>query len=1115
MLSLQRSEDALVNFQQNDMDIDTYFSQGADEGRVSAMMARNEVMLSQIIDGGTGNINSNGGGSSDIAQIPAAAGIIEKIILQNFMCHEFFELELGPRLNFIIGRNGSGKSAILTGISVGLGSNAKDTDRGKSLKNLIKRGKELAKITIVLANKGDISESFKRDIYGDTITVERLLRTDEKNTYTIRSETGKVVSHKKSDLDEITEYFDITVNNPLSFLSQGEAKTFLSSSTDKDKYRYFMKGLQYDIVLAEYKHSWNQLAKVDLEIIEKHKHLKALDKDEKQAQKEFSLFHRSKNLRQFQKFYSGKLLWFEIESRKQDVKRLEKAKIQAISRVANSQELIIQGKENAELLRPKILKLTTDQEKYQEDIQHLDKEKTEVKTSLKDIERQLNIVDGKIQDLNDDISAKMQEKSKLQHKIKVEVKRLDSLSNGSRESIQSQLDLLEDRKRQHLQRKQELNEAIHGKQEAFGNMSRMISEELKERKTRISKLQQHKHDLHRFERDKFAPYGDKVEKVLKDIQKDHRFKSKPIGPLGFYMYIKPGHEKFSSLLEKILPTMAFVVQSFDDQTLLKGIFKKFSLNLRIIIRNFERFAYKTNPSEGQKRHVLSILDILKFANEDVKYTLIDVASIERIFLSDSQDEARCLVEENLYGISSCYSLFDSSSAKKFGKSMFGGFKSDPVYYLQNQLPKIRASSEPGGSGYQGEIRKIELQIEGDQIEINQFETHSHHERRSMQGEIDTLKLEYTRLKEDSVKVEKDIIKLQSQLENYDDDHQSRIEVLKSDVSNIDDEIRIKEYSLLDSETELQQLQQKFTEIEENLTTLAQKIGECSVSKLSINKELEDLKDEEEAIKETIENERRQVQKREIIANRIQDSIKTAKDEIVKFSQKAENYCSLSEAKIDFQTETLEGIKKQLDEFSKQASQISVQLGKPEEEILKNREAKMQEYRAARDELIMAGKLRKKLYRSMRNRKEASKLNRDMFCSLANTSFINSLNFRGFQGHLEFDFKNENLKMLVGKHGQEPREVTSLSGGEKSFTQIALLLSIWGPMRSRVRGLDEFDVFMDTVNRKISMDLILKNLRGSPKSQTIFITPLDVGHIKGLDSSQVDIHRLKDPIRRNQ
>lgn len=66
----------------------------------------------------------------------AEVGIVEKVSVTNFMCHRRLEVSLGSNVNFIIGRNGSGKSAILTALIVGLGGNASNTSRGNSLKGL-------------------------------------------------------------------------------------------------------------------------------------------------------------------------------------------------------------------------------------------------------------------------------------------------------------------------------------------------------------------------------------------------------------------------------------------------------------------------------------------------------------------------------------------------------------------------------------------------------------------------------------------------------------------------------------------------------------------------------------------------------------------------------------------------------------------------------------------------------------------------------------------------------------------------------------------------------------------------------------------------------------------
>ena len=40
-------------------------------------------------------------------QMEAEVGVIEKVTLQNFMCHKFLEIGFGSNVNFIIGKNGS------------------------------------------------------------------------------------------------------------------------------------------------------------------------------------------------------------------------------------------------------------------------------------------------------------------------------------------------------------------------------------------------------------------------------------------------------------------------------------------------------------------------------------------------------------------------------------------------------------------------------------------------------------------------------------------------------------------------------------------------------------------------------------------------------------------------------------------------------------------------------------------------------------------------------------------------------------------------------------------------------------------------------------------------
>jgi chromosome segregation ATPase len=56
------------------------------------------------------------------------------------MCHERLSFDFGENMNFIIGHNGSGKSAILTGITLALGGKTSSTGRAAGMGELVRSG---------------------------------------------------------------------------------------------------------------------------------------------------------------------------------------------------------------------------------------------------------------------------------------------------------------------------------------------------------------------------------------------------------------------------------------------------------------------------------------------------------------------------------------------------------------------------------------------------------------------------------------------------------------------------------------------------------------------------------------------------------------------------------------------------------------------------------------------------------------------------------------------------------------------------------------------------------------------------------------------------------------
>ena len=57
-----------------------------------------------------------------------------------------------------------------------------------------------------------------------------------------------------------------------------------------------------------------------------------------------------------------------------------------------------------------------------------------------------------------------------------------------------------------------------------------------------------------------------------------------------------------------------------------------------------------------------------------------------------------------------------------------------------------------------------------------------------------------------------------------------------------------------------------------------------------------------------------------------------------------------------------------------------------------------------------------------------------------------------------------------------RDIKQLSGGEKSFRNNLLLIIPLGCNGCPIRCLDEFDVYMDAVNRRLVVEMLINNAK---------------------------------------
>ena len=80
-----------------------------------------------------------------------------------------------------------------------------------------------------------------------------------------------------------------------------------------------------------------------------------------------------------------------------------------------------------------------------------------------------------------------------------------------------------------------------------------------------------------------------------------------------------------------------------------------------------------------------------------------------------------------------------------------------------------------------------------------------------------------------------------------------------------------------------------------------------------------------------------------------------------------------------------------------------------------------------------------------------------------------------------------------------------------YRTIALLLALGEMLETPFRVMDEFDVFLDSVTRKLIIDTLIEVGKAMSHRQFIFITPQDVSNVES--SPMLKILQMKPPKRR--
>ncbi|MBW0473299.1 hypothetical protein O181_013014 [Austropuccinia psidii MF-1] len=1028
------------------------------------------------------------------------AGAISKVILVQFMCHQHQVVDLGPQINFVIGHNGSGKSAVLTAITLVLGAKVKSTSRGTSLKNFIREGQNKAEVTLHLSNRGD--EAFKPEIYGDEIIIERTLSKDGSSTYKIKSgRDHRVVSHKKETLQSILDYFMIQADNPLNVLNQDDAKRFLNASSSKQKYEFFIKGTQLQQLTEEYEEINTNLLVAKTLLDKKRRELPDLYEDAKSAQRTLKEIQEASQAQEKITRLQHELTWIYVAEAESTSNQTAEALQKEERLLPKLHDKIQEIEAKITETKNKIAKI--EKEKVERNDEALEARRLTLMQTLRQKTEEIKAINAHLRDA--DATLKKLDSDILIQTNLIAEENAKSLSrtDSSRQETMDKINHLDNEIEALQTRSTQIPNIISNTNEMAKGASERAQEsdhELKRLQSEINAARRSIEQSQTTQKNRILLFGHAADKLKEAIEANATWNEKPIGPLG--MYIQVTEKAWQPVLETVLANSlkAYLVTNERDEKMLRSLMAKFQCQAPIIRSRRDLFDYAQGEPSAQ---YLTVLRALKFEDEFAKRALINDLRVEKTILVEHRRQGDPIMTQPKHlrpNIEICY----TRDGFRVG-GIVGGRQSIPLNMYRGPP---RLSSDDGSF-----VRNLTQRLQEYHQSLEQCKNAiatAHTERRQFTDQLQNLKGEEKHIRDKLRKFREQKAALQ---DDFNQDISANISALE------------------DMKQELEAEKRKVIEQTKGFVQ----------QKEQLNREIDPLKAERESLQLQLDN---RLQEEEALNRLLTEKVA----EKVNFTETLKNFqqsLSGQALKIAEARKAHEAAAAELEKTIAQAKEITgsdviLRTSRPRKKVIADLElvtklvkttesrhgTSLEEIEARCHQATTAyfetskeykdqGKSLKILKIALALRKERWLQFRTHIAVRAKMKFVNHLSKRDYTGKLQFNHNTQRLDIQVNPNEQgttqaKLKDAKALSGGEKSFSTISLLLTLWDAINCPIRCLDEFDVFMDDVNRRISVNMMIDSAKEANDVQYVFITPNGLGFVQA--GPETKIIKMHDPNR---
>ncbi|MCS7125077.1 MAG: AAA family ATPase [Candidatus Bathyarchaeota archaeon] len=241
--------------------------------------------------------------------------LISEVILENFMSYEYARVPFKPGVNVICGPNGAGKSSLLLAISVALGQSY--TERSRKLSDLIRWGKDQARVTLILDNSKRGGKRPVSKFNKDQIFLTRVLRRDGKYWFELENRAAS-----KQDVERLLARLGVDPDNMLIIMHQNMVEQFTVLSPQEK-----LRMVEAAVGLEAYRENVLEAQRKLTRILSQEESISKLLESAEQTlnywREQYERFQEKKQLMAKRRFLERELAWAEVNRRETIMEELE------------------------------------------------------------------------------------------------------------------------------------------------------------------------------------------------------------------------------------------------------------------------------------------------------------------------------------------------------------------------------------------------------------------------------------------------------------------------------------------------------------------------------------------------------------------------------------------------------------------------------------------------------------------------------------------------------------------------------------------------------------------------------------------------------------------------